>query len=141
MTRIKVGFATVTLALAGCYHSPAQQAPVTTTSVTIPPAAQTTPATASEPQRSKVEASGISFDVQTDRGTTADGRTSDAIYAGILSDPRLGIAAQQIDVTTRDGNVVLSGRVHSDAERAAIVEKAHNTAGVKNVDDRIEVQP
>ena len=93
MTRIMIGFATVTLALAGCYHSPAAQAPVTTTSVTIPPATRTTPATASEPQRSKVEASGISFDLQTDQGTTADGRVSDAIYAGILSDPKLGIAA------------------------------------------------
>jgi len=136
-----VGFATVTLALVGCYHEPTQNARVTTTSVTIPPAARTTPATAPEPQRSKVEASGISFDMQTDPGTTGDGRISDAIYAGILADPKLGLAAQEIDVTTREGNVVLSGRVHTDAERTAIVERARNTAGVRNVDDRLEVIP
>lgn len=140
MTRIMVGFATL-FALAGCYTEPAQRAPVTTTSVTIPPAAQTTPATAPEPQRSKVEASGISFDLQTDPGTTADGRISDAIYAGILADPKLGLAAQQIDVTTRDGNVVLNGRVPTETERTAIEERARNTSGVRNVDDRIEVMP
>ena len=66
---------------------------------------------------------------------------TDAIYAGILADPKLGIAAQQIDITTRDGNVVLSGRVHTDAEREAIVARARNTAGVRNVDDRLEVTP
>ena len=135
-----VGFATL-FALAGCWHEPAQRAPVTTTSVTIPPAAQTTPSTAPEPQQSKVEASGISMDVQTDPGTSADGRISDAIYAGILSDPKLGIAAQQIDVTTRDGNVVLSGRVRTDSERMTIEARTRNTAGVKNVDNRIEVMP
>jgi osmotically-inducible protein OsmY len=140
MTRIMVGFATL-FALAGCWHEPAQRAPVTTTSVTIPPAAQTTPSTAPEPQRSKVEVSGMSFDVQTDPGTTADGRISDGIYAGILSDPKHGFAAQQIDVTTHDGNVVLSGRVRTESERVTIEERARNTAGVKNVDNRLDVMP
>lgn len=103
----------------------------------------TTPQTAPapEPQSQKVEAAGISMDVQTDPGTSADGRVTDAIYAGILTDQKLGLAAQQIDITTRDGNVVLSGRVRTDAERAAIVERARNTAGVRNVDDRLEVTP
>lgn len=135
----------VALVLVACAHQQ-QSSGVTTTSVTIPnatgEAARTaTPRTAPEPQPQKVEASGISMDVQTDLGTTADGRISDAIYAGILADPKLGIAAQQIDVTTRDGNVVLSGRVYNDAERDAIVERARNTAGVKNVDDRLQVTP
>ena len=132
----------VALVLVACAHQQ-QSSGVTTTSVTIPPATATTPRTAPapEPQAQKVEASGISMDVQTDLGTTTDGRISDAIYAGILADPKLGIAAQQIDITTRDGNVVLSGRVHTDAERDQIVNRARNTAGVKNVDDRLEVMP
>jgi len=132
----------VALVLVACAHEQ-QSSGVTTTSVTIPnEAAQTaTPRTAPEPQPQKVENSGVSMDVQTDLGTTADGRISDAIYAGILADPKLGIAAQEIDVTTRNGNVVLSGHVHTDAERDAIVERARNTAGVRNVDDQLQVTP
>jgi osmotically-inducible protein OsmY len=132
----------VALVLVACAHEQ-QNSGVTTTSVTVPPAAATTPRTAPapEPQSRQVENSGVSMDVQTDLGASSDGRISDAIYAGILADPKLGLAAQQIDVTTRDGNVVLSGRVRTDAERAAIVQRARNTAGVKNVDDRLEVMP
>ena len=133
----------IALVLVACAHEQ-QSSGVTTTSVTIPPAtAATTPRTAPapEPQAQKVENAGVSMDVHTDLGTTADGRISDAIYAGILADPKLGIAAQEIDITTRDGNVVLNGRVHSDAERDAIIERARNTAGVKNVDSRLEVMP
>jgi osmotically-inducible protein OsmY len=130
------------LVLVACAHEQTNSG-VTTTSVTIPPAAVTTPRTAPapEPQSQQVENSGVSMDVQTDLGATSDGRISDAIYAGILADPKLGIAAQQIDITTRGGNVLLNGRVHSEAEREAIVERARNTAGVKKVDDRLEVMP
>ena len=132
----------IALVLVACAHEQ-QSSGVATTSVTIPPAAATTPRTAPapEPQAPNVEASGISMDVQTDLGTTADGRISDSIYAGILADMKLSLSAQQIDITTRDGNVVLNGRVRSDAERNAIVERARNTAGVKNVDDRLVVSP
>lgn len=141
MTRMIIG---VALVLVACAHQQ-QGSGVTTTSATIPQATTTvtTPRTAPapQPQSPKVEASGVSMDVQTDLGATGDGRISDAIYAGILADPKLGIAAQEIDVTSHDGNVVLSGRVHTDAERDAIVQRARNTAGVKNVDDRLEVMP
>jgi hypothetical protein len=129
----------VAFALVACAHE--QDRPVTTTSVTIPPAARTTPQTAPSPQPQKTENSGVSMDLPTDIGTNADGRVSDAIYAGILTDPKLGLAAQEVDITTRDGNVVLVGRVHTDTERDAIVQRAINTAGVKSVDDRLEVMP
>jgi osmotically-inducible protein OsmY len=130
----------VALVLTACAHEQ-QSSGVATTSVTIPPAAQTTPRTAPQPQAQKVENSGVSMDVPTDLGTNVDGRVSDAIYAGILTDPKLGLAAQEIDITTRDGNVLLTGRVHTDTERDAIIERARNTAGVKSVDDRLEVMP
>src|SRR5580765_1259047 len=107
MTRMIIGIA---LVLVACAHEQ-QRSGVTTTSVTIPPAPATTPQTAPEPQSRKADASGISMDVQTDLGTTTDGRISDSIYAGILADMKLSLAAQQSDITTRDGYVVLSGRV------------------------------
>ncbi len=130
----------VAFALVACAHEQ-QDSAVTTTSVTIPPAAQTTPYSAPAPQPQKTENSGVSMDTPTDLGTNADGRVSDAIYAGILTDPKLGLAAQEVDITTRDGNVVLAGRVHTDMERDAIVQRALNTAGVKSVNDRLEVMP
>ena len=125
-----VGMA-LTLALAACAHQ--QETGATTTSASIP--------TTAEPQPSKVELSGASIDLEKDLGARRDGRVTNAIYAGMLADDALRAAAQEVDVTTHDGNVVLRGRVRSDAQRAAIVRKARATDGVKNVDDRLRVSP
>lgn len=50
------------------------------------------------------------------------------------------VKALDIDVTTRDGNVTLTGYVHSERERERAVALARETAGVKSVTDRLSVR-
>lgn len=61
------------------------------------------------------------------------------IQARYFSNP--SIAGREIDVSTHDGVVTLSGRVDSDAEKADAVAVARGVEGVTRVDDRLVVQP
>lgn len=54
-----------------------------------------------------------------------------------LADERIDDIWFNIDVT--NGKVVLSGHIHSDAERRAAVEDAKQVEGVKNVVDKLKV--
>ena len=49
------------------------------------------------------------------------------------------VKARNIDVTTDDGTVTLSGDVHSEKERERAVALARETEGVRNVVDRLRV--
>jgi osmotically-inducible protein OsmY len=51
------------------------------------------------------------------------------------------VKARTIDVTTDGPIVTLSGRVHSQAERERAVRIARETEGVKDVVDRLRVEP
>ena len=119
--------ACATLALAACAHEQ-NTTPVTTTSaaVTLPPAAAQADAT-------------VGLTSMRIAAAAADGRITDAIYAGMLSDDKLRPLAQEVDVKTSRGRVVLRGRVPSPAARTRIEAKALNTPGVVTVDDRIVV--
>ena len=50
------------------------------------------------------------------------------------------VRARSIDVDTSDGNVTLSGRVHSEGERQRALALARETAGVKTVIDRLQLR-
>ena len=49
--------------------------------------------------------------------------------------------AKRIQLEVRDGKAVLSGRVHSWAEREAVVGAARGTAGVQQVEDHLRIEP
>lgn len=49
--------------------------------------------------------------------------------------------AKQISLDVRDGRAILSGRVHSWAERDAVVGAARGTAGVHEVEDHLRIEP
>ena len=119
--------ACVTLALSACAHEQTR-APVTTTSAagSLPPAAAKADAT-------------VGLTSETIATAAADGRITDAIYAGLLNDDKLRPLAQEVDVRTAQGRVTLDGRVASPAERARIEIKARSTPGVASVRDRITV--
>lgn len=51
------------------------------------------------------------------------------------------VKARNIDVTTANAIVTLTGIVHSDRERQQAVSIARNTDGVKNVVDKLTVRP
>ncbi len=50
------------------------------------------------------------------------------------------VSATDIHVSTTDGNVTLSGRVHSEKEHQRAVALARETRGVKSVNDRLEIR-
>jgi osmotically-inducible protein OsmY len=49
--------------------------------------------------------------------------------------------ARQINLDVHDGKVILSGVVHSWAERQSVLAAAKGTRGVRNVDDRLSLEP
>jgi osmotically-inducible protein OsmY len=70
----------------------------------------------------------VQFD---DAGITA------AIKAKLAADP--DVAAIQVDVTTNESVVTLTGRVKTSDERMKAVQIARETNGVKKVNDMIKV--
>jgi hyperosmotically inducible protein len=50
------------------------------------------------------------------------------------------VKALDINVTTRDGDVTLSGYVHSERERERAVALARETSGVRRVSDRLQIR-
>jgi len=50
-------------------------------------------------------------------------------------------ASQKVEIVADDGKVILTGSVYSRAERDAIVEGARASTGVREVDDRLRVEP
>jgi hypothetical protein len=73
----------------------------------------------------------------------ADQRTTEDIRDALLADKSLATsgAAKSIKISTKDGNVTLSGSVKTEEERRAIDLAARRIAGALKVENRIEVTP
>ena len=61
------------------------------------------------------------------------------IRKSIQADKDLSAAAHSVKVVSQNGKVTLTGKVASDAERSAIVQKARDLAGEGNVTDNLTV--
>jgi osmotically-inducible protein OsmY len=69
----------------------------------------------------------------------ADRRISQNIRAAITSDDSFSTNAKNVKIITSDGTVTLRGPVKSDKEKAEIEAKAKQIAGVKKVDNQLEI--
>ena len=69
----------------------------------------------------------------------ADRTISQNIRKELSADDSLSTNGKNVKVITADGKVTLRGPVKSDAEKSAIVAKAQQVAGVKNVDNQLEI--
>ena len=69
----------------------------------------------------------------------ADRTISQAIRKELSADDSLSTNGKNVKIITADGKVTLRGPVKSDAEKSAIVGKAQQVAGVKNVDNQLEI--
>ena len=69
----------------------------------------------------------------------ADRTISQNIRQSLTSDDSLSTNGKNVKVITVDGKVTLRGPVKSDQEKAAIAAKAQQVAGVKNVDNQLEI--
>lgn len=61
------------------------------------------------------------------------------IRQGVMKAPNMSVNAQNVKIVTADGVVTLRGPVASDAEKQTIGKLATQTAGVKRVDNQLEV--
>jgi hypothetical protein len=69
----------------------------------------------------------------------ADLRLTQEIRKAIVADDSLSTNAHNVKVITIDGVVTLRGPVDSAAERSAVAAKAQKVAGVKRVDNQLEI--
>jgi hyperosmotically inducible protein len=69
----------------------------------------------------------------------ADRTISQNIRQAITADDSLSTNGKNAKIITIDGTVTLRGPVKSDKEKSAIGAKAQQIAGVKNVDNQLEI--
>ena len=69
----------------------------------------------------------------------ADRTVSQNIRQAIVADDSLSTNGKNVKIITADGVVTLHGPVKSDAEKTNIAEKARRMAGVKKVDNQLEI--
>jgi hyperosmotically inducible periplasmic protein len=69
----------------------------------------------------------------------ADRAISQNIRQAITADDSLSTNGKNVKIITSDGVVTLRGPVKSDKEKSTIGAKAQQVAGVKNVDNQLEI--
>jgi hyperosmotically inducible periplasmic protein len=69
----------------------------------------------------------------------ADMAITQAIRKAVIADKGLSTNAHNVKIITTNGAVTLRGPVKSVAEKNSIAEKAKQTAGVRSVDNQLEI--
>ena len=69
-----------------------------------------------------------------------DLKITQLIRKAVMADDSLSFTAKNVKIITAGGKVTLRGPVKSDAERSAIENAARKVAGVKQVDNQLEVK-
>ena len=73
-------------------------------------------------------------------GSAADRQLTANIRKAIVDDDSLSTNAHNVKIVAHDGVVTLRGPVESEAEKATVLAKAPRVAGVKRVDNQLEVE-
>jgi hyperosmotically inducible periplasmic protein len=69
----------------------------------------------------------------------ADRKITQEVRKSIVDDDKLSTSAHNVKIITDDGQVTLRGPVKTEAEKKAIESKAKQVAGVKNVENQLEI--
>jgi hyperosmotically inducible protein len=69
----------------------------------------------------------------------ADRKITQEVRQALTSDNSLSTNAQNVKIITDNGTVTLRGPVKSEKEKTAIESKAKQVAGVKKVDNQLEI--
>ena len=76
-----------------------------------------------------------------DQGQSAADREVTAnVRKAIVADDALSMNAHNVKIITRNGVVTLRGPVKSASERSTVAAKAQKVAGVKSVDNKLEIE-
>lgn len=62
------------------------------------------------------------------------------IRQALVADDSLSTSAKNVEVLTRDGNVLLRGQVASVSERDAVERHVRACAATRSIDDRLEIE-
>jgi hyperosmotically inducible protein len=73
-------------------------------------------------------------------GSAADRELTANIRKAIVADDGLSMNAHNVKVITKDGVVTLRGPVKNAAEKTSVAAKAQKVAGVKRVDNQLEIE-
>jgi osmotically-inducible protein OsmY len=73
-------------------------------------------------------------------GSAADRELTANIRKAIADDDGLSMNAHNVKVITKDGVVTLRGPVKNAAEKTSVAAKAQKVAGVKRVDNQLEIE-
>jgi len=73
-------------------------------------------------------------------GSEADRQVTANIRKAVVNDDALSTNAHNVKIITKDGVVTLRGPVKSASEKATVAAKAHKIAGVKRVDNQLEIE-
>lgn len=68
-----------------------------------------------------------------------DRKITQEIRQAITSDDKLSTNAQNVKIIAKDGTVTLRGPVKSEQEKVEIEKKAKQVAGVKKVENQLEI--
>jgi osmotically-inducible protein OsmY len=73
-------------------------------------------------------------------GSAADRELTANIRKAIVDDDGLSMNAHNVKVITKEGVVTLRGPVKNAAEKTSVAAKAQKVAGVKRVDNQLEIE-
>ena len=73
-------------------------------------------------------------------GSTQDREVTANVRQAIVQDDTLSMDAQNVKIITQDGVVTLRGTVESASEKVSVAAKAQRVAGVKRVDNQLEIE-
>ena len=73
-------------------------------------------------------------------GSEADRHVTANIRKAVVNDDALSTNAHNVKIITKDGVVTLRGPVKSASEKATVAAKAQKVAGVKRVDNQLEIE-
>lgn len=105
-----------------------------------PEQAATGPATAEPGNAGKTQERADTGPTAFDQGgDEADRAITQSIRKSLVDDDKLSTRAQNVTIVSRDGAVTLRGQVENEAEKKQIEERAQRIAGVKNVENQLEV--
>jgi osmotically-inducible protein OsmY len=72
-------------------------------------------------------------------GSEADRRVTQQIRKAVVDDSKLSMTAKNVKIITNEGVVTLRGPVKTSEEKAQIAAIAQRVAGVKRVDNQLEL--
>ena len=73
-------------------------------------------------------------------GSAADRELTANIRKAIVDDDTLSMNAHNVKIITKDGVVTLRGPVKNASEKTSVAAKAQKIAGVKRVDNQLEIE-